>query len=44
VRQIADAHGGTVTAAQAPGGGSLFTLRVPVIHSPSADELAFADV
>jgi two-component system sensor histidine kinase MprB len=44
VRQIADAHGGTITAAQAPGGGSLFTLRVPVVHSPTADELALAEV
>jgi two-component system sensor histidine kinase MprB len=29
VRQIAEAHGGTVTAAHAEGGGSLFTLRIP---------------
>jgi two-component system sensor histidine kinase MprB len=44
VRQIADAHGGTITAAQAPGGGSLFTLRVPLLESPTAEELALVDV
>jgi two-component system sensor histidine kinase MprB len=44
VRQIADAHGGMVTAAQAPGGGSLFTLRVPLLESPTAEELALVDV
>jgi two-component system sensor histidine kinase MprB len=32
VRQVAEAHGGTVTAEQAAGGGSLFTLRLPVIE------------
>jgi two-component system sensor histidine kinase MprB len=31
VRQIAEAHGGTIAAAQAPGGGSIFTLRVPAM-------------
>jgi len=30
VRQVAEAHGGTVTAEQAAGGGSIFTLRLPV--------------
>ena len=30
VRQAADAHGGAVTAAAAPGGGALLTLRLPV--------------
>lgn len=29
VRQVAEAHGGTVTAARADGGGSLFTLNLP---------------
>jgi two-component system sensor histidine kinase MprB len=29
VRQIADAHGGSVTAETTSGGGSLFTLRIP---------------
>jgi two-component system, OmpR family, sensor histidine kinase MprB len=35
VRQVAEAHAGTITAEAAPGGGSLFTLRLP-IH-PSGD-------
>jgi two-component system sensor histidine kinase MprB len=29
VKQVADSHGGTITAAAAPGGGALFTLRFP---------------
>jgi two-component system, OmpR family, sensor histidine kinase MprB len=29
VKQVADSHGGTVTAANAPGGGALFALRFP---------------
>jgi two-component system sensor histidine kinase MprB len=33
VRQIAEAHGGTVTAAHAEGGGSLFTLRIPPLRA-----------
>jgi signal transduction histidine kinase len=30
VRQAAEAHGGSVTAASAPGGGALLRLRLPV--------------
>jgi two-component system, OmpR family, sensor histidine kinase MprB len=30
VRQVAEAHGGSATAEPAPGGGSLFALRLPV--------------
>ena len=30
VRQVAEAHGGTVTVEPAAGGGSVFTLRLPV--------------
>jgi two-component system sensor histidine kinase MprB len=47
VRQVAEAHGGTVTAERADGGGSIFTLHLPV-HSASgtgdfvAPELALA--
>ena len=36
VRQIAEAHGGTVTAEQADGGGSLFTLRIPPLPTQAA--------
>ena len=35
VRQIAEAHGGTVTAERADGGGSLFTLRIPLLPTPA---------
>jgi two-component system sensor histidine kinase MprB len=31
VKQVADSHGGTVTAATAPGGGALFVLRFPTV-------------
>jgi len=37
VRQVAEAHGGTVKATRAAGGGSLFTLRLPTIEA-AADE------
>jgi two-component system sensor histidine kinase MprB len=32
VRQVAETHGGTVTAAPANGGGTLFTLSLPVLE------------
>jgi two-component system sensor histidine kinase MprB len=38
VRNAALVHGGTVTAAPAPGGGTLVTLRVPIQPDP-VDEL-----
>jgi two-component system sensor histidine kinase MprB len=38
VRQVAEAHGGTVRATRAAGGGSLFTLRLPTIEA-AADEI-----
>jgi two-component system sensor histidine kinase MprB len=31
VRQVAESHGGSVTAEQAEGGGALFRLRLPVV-------------
>ena len=35
VKQVADSHGGTVTASAAPGGGALFVLRFPVTSLPA---------
>jgi PAS domain S-box-containing protein len=34
VKHVAEAHGGTVTVASAPGSGSTFTVRLPA-HAPS---------
>jgi signal transduction histidine kinase len=34
VAGIAAEHGGEATAANAPGGGALFTLRLPIGRSP----------
>jgi two-component system, OmpR family, sensor histidine kinase MprB len=36
VRQVAEAHGGTVTAEVAAGGGTQFTLQLPVSNGPTA--------
>jgi two-component system sensor histidine kinase MprB len=36
VRQVAEAHGGAVTAEPADGGGSVFTLRLPVLPAAHA--------
>jgi two-component system, OmpR family, sensor histidine kinase MprB len=36
VRQVAESHGGSVTAENADGGGALFTLRFPEIHQAQA--------
>jgi two-component system sensor histidine kinase MprB len=38
VRQVAEAHGGTVTAKPAAGGGSIFTLRLPVHETTKSIE------
>ena len=34
VRQVAEQHGGSVTAANAPGGGAVFELRLPTTDAP----------
>jgi two-component system sensor histidine kinase MprB len=39
VKQVADGHGGTVTAATAPGGGALFVLRFPTVAGKAGTEL-----
>lgn len=37
-KQVADSHGGTVTAANATGGGALFTLQFPTADRAAATE------
>ena len=36
VRQVAESHGGGVTVEEAPGGGALFRLRLPVEETLTA--------
>ncbi|MFD5413665.1 ATP-binding protein [Streptomyces nojiriensis] len=36
VRQVAERYGGAVVAAQGPGGGAEFTVRLPVASAPAA--------
>jgi two-component system sensor histidine kinase MprB len=38
VRQVAESHGGTVTAENAEGGGARFTLRLPTADAPPPAE------
>jgi two-component system sensor histidine kinase MprB len=40
VRQVAESHGGSVSAANAPGGGALVTLTLPLQREPAAAEVA----
>ncbi|MCX4808101.1 ATP-binding protein [Streptomyces sp. NPDC058682] len=37
VRQVAERYGGAVVAAQGPGGGAEFTVRLPITPAPVAD-------
>ncbi|MFJ7586516.1 ATP-binding protein [Streptomyces sp. NPDC097617] len=37
VRQVAERYGGAVVAAQGPGGGAEFTVRLPLAAAPGAD-------
>jgi two-component system sensor histidine kinase MprB len=41
VRQVAEAHGGSALAANAPDGGAVFTLRLPgsAIHVPDSEQV-----
>ena len=43
VRQVADAHGGTISVEAAPGGGMKFTLQLPVLRASIAASRAPAD-
>ena len=46
VRQVAEQHRGSVTASNAPGGGALFTLRLPTVgweHGAESGELDLTD-
>ncbi|HWB22085.1 MAG TPA: HAMP domain-containing sensor histidine kinase [Gaiellaceae bacterium] len=36
VKQVAEAHGGTITVEAAPGGGAIFSLRLPDLSVPAA--------
>jgi two-component system, OmpR family, sensor histidine kinase MprB len=40
VQQVAEAHGGTITAEHAPGGGTLMRLRLAARNGSSPDELS----
>jgi two-component system sensor histidine kinase MprB len=42
VRQVAEAHGGSIDVETAPGGGALFTLRLPIVANTRAGTALFA--
>lgn len=39
VKQVADSHGGTVTATAAPGGGAQLALRLPTMPGSGASAI-----
>jgi two-component system sensor histidine kinase MprB len=39
VKQVADSHGGTITATAAPGGGALFVLQLPAVGGSVVTEM-----
>jgi two-component system sensor histidine kinase MprB len=38
VRQVTEQHGGSVSVSDAPGGGAVFTLRLPVVPAAPGDD------
>jgi two-component system, OmpR family, sensor histidine kinase BaeS len=40
VRELVQAHGGTVTAANQPGGGAVFTVKIPLADAPASAKSA----
>jgi two-component system sensor histidine kinase MprB len=44
VRQVAESHGGTVEASNAPGGGALLRLQLPTLPAPEPEIVAAAPV
>jgi len=43
VRQVTEQHGGTATATNAPDGGAVFTLHLPVVAADDTDADALAE-
>ncbi len=43
VRQVAQQHGGSVSADNAPGGGAIFTLRLPTAPPRDSDAVSYAE-
>ena len=37
VRQVAEQHGGSVSAANAPDGGAVFTLQLPTVQADGSE-------
>jgi two-component system sensor histidine kinase KdpD len=40
VKGFVEAHGGQIAAANRPGGGAVFTIRIPQTESPAEDKLS----